>query len=460
MIVRRLAAIALLVMAPASGARAQSTEGSDPFHGSVPAGEVSAARLRLSLKDVITRGLQHNLGLLLQDEAARAAHGARWRALSDLLPHVSGAVGERRQVINLEAFGFPAPDPIVGPFTVFDARVSLSQPLVDFAALNDARAAARHERAAQLGIRSARELVVLVSVNLYLEAVTAGSRVEVARAQLATAETLLTQASNLKASGLVAGIDVVRAQAQVQAQRHRLSVTENDFEKARLRLARAIGLPLGQAIALEDAMPYAPMAAVSVETALAEALARRPDFLAAAERLAAAEATASAASAERLPSLHLDADYGVIGQQASNAHATYTIAATVRVPMFEGGRVHGRRSEAEAVVRQRRAEYEDFKGRIDLEVRTALLDVRAAAQQIEVADTAVALAAQELEQARDRFAAGVAGNIEVVLAQESVAAAAEARIAALYHHNVAKAMLARAIGIAEEAVSTLQTGAQ
>lgn len=122
--------------------------------------------------------------------------------------------------------------------------------------------------------------------------------------------------------------------------------------------------------------------------------------------------------------------------------------------------MHGRRSEAEAVVRQRRAEHEDFKGRIDFEVRTALLDVRAAAQQIDVADTAVALAAQELEQARDRFAAGVAGNIEVVLAQESVAAAAEARIAALYHHNVAKAMLARAIGIAEEAVSTLQTGAQ
>lgn len=462
MTTRLCIAVALLALVP-TAAVAQSGDAppaSSPFFGSVPAGLPSADPLPLTLKDAVSRGLEHNLGLLAQEASADASRGARWRALSELLPDVSGSVGELRQVINLEAFGFPAPDPIVGPFNVFDARVSLSQSIVDLAAFNSHRAAAFNARAEALGIRTARELVVLVAVNLYLEAVTASSRIEVARAQLDTAEALLTQARNLKASGLVAGIDVVRASVQVQNQRQRRIVAENEFEKTKLRLARAIGVPPGQSLTLVDEVPYAPLEAVTLEQALADAYAKRADYLAARDRLSAAEAAARSSSAELLPTLTLDANYGTIGQKASAAHPTYAIAATVRVPIFEGGRAQGRRIEANAQLRQRRAEFDDFRGRIDLEVRSAFLDVQAAAQQIEAARTAVALADQELTQARDRFAAGVASNIEVTAAQQSVAAAAESYIAALYSHNVAKASLARAVGVAEETVAAFLTGAQ
>ncbi|HQZ39747.1 MAG TPA: TolC family protein [Vicinamibacterales bacterium] len=462
MTTRLCIAVALLALVP-TAAVAQSGDAppaSSPFFGSVPAGLPSADPLPLTLKDAVSRGLEHNLGLLAQEASADASRGARWRALSELLPDVSGSVGERRQVINLEAFGFPAPDPIVGPFNVFDARVSLSQSIVDLAAFNSHRAAAFNARAESLGIRTARELVVLVAVNLYLEAVTASSRIEVARAQLDTAEALLTQARNLKASGLVAGIDVVRASVQVQSQRQRRIVAGNEFEKAKLRLARAIGVPPGQSLTLVDAVPYAPLEAVTLEQALADAYAKRADYLAARDRLSAAAAAARAASAEQLPTLTLDADYGTIGQKVSAAHPTYAIAATVRVPIFEGGRAQGRRIEANAQLRQRRAEFDDFRGRIDLEVRSAFLDVQAAAQQIEAARTAVVLADQELTQARDRFAAGVASNIEVTSAQQSVAAASESYIVALYSHNVAKASLARAVGVAEETVAAFLTGAQ
>jgi outer membrane protein TolC len=158
------------------------------------------------------------------------------------------------------------------------------------------------------------------------------------------------------------------------------------------------------------------------------------------------------AQGELLPTLRLDGDYGTIGQTIDGAHPTFTVAANVRVPIFEGGRAQGKRAEAEAEVRRRRAELEDYRGRIDLEVRTALLDERAASQQLETARTSQTLANQELEQARDRFAAGVASNLEVTQAQESVATAAESYLAALYNHNLAKASLARAVGIAESAI--------
>jgi outer membrane protein TolC len=424
----------------------------NPFLGSVPAGTPSAQPLVLTLKDAVGRALEHNLGLLLQEEALRQSHGAKWRALEDLLPNISGTVDERRQVLNLEAFGFPANPSIVGPFNVFDARLAISQPIVDVRALNDARAASLDEKAEARGVKSARDLVVLVAVNLYLQAVAATSRIDVARAQSDTAQALYQQASDLKASGLVAGVDVLRAQVQVQNHRQRMIVAENEFEKAKLQLARAIGLPPGQVFVLADTVPYAPLQDVSLDDALKRAYESRADYQAARDRVAAAEATRRAAAAEVLPTLRLDADYGTIGQEARQAHPTYTIAANVRVPLFEAGRAQARRAESESLLNRRKAELEDLKGRIDLEVRTSMLDVRAASQQLEAAQTTVTLANQELEQARDRFAAGVASNIEVTQAQESVASASETHIAALYAHNLAKASLARAVGIAETSI--------
>ena len=292
-----------------------------------------------------------------------------------------------------------------------------------------------------------------MSVNLYLEAVTAASRIEVVAAQQQTATALLTQAQDLKASGLVAGIDVLRADVEVQTLRQRRVAAENDAAKAKLRLARAIGLPPGQAVILADAIPYEPLAAVTLEEALRDAHEHRPDYLASRDRLSAAESEASAANAELLPSLRVDADYGTIGQTVSGAHPTYAIGATVRVPVFEGGKTQARKIEAGALVRQRRAEYDDLRGRIDLEVREAMLDVTSAAQELEAADATLALATQQLAQARDRFSAGVVGNLEVTEAQEALADAADSRLDVLYRHNLAKASLARAVGTAEQAVS-------
>src|SRR5256885_775045 len=71
---------------------------SNPFLGSVPQGTPSAEPIPLTVKDAVERALRNNLGLLLQEESASAARGARWRALAELLPDFSGSLGERRQV--------------------------------------------------------------------------------------------------------------------------------------------------------------------------------------------------------------------------------------------------------------------------------------------------------------------------------------------------------------------------
>ena len=120
------------------------------------------------------------------------------------------------------------------------------------------------------------------------------------------------------------------------------------------------------------------------------------------------------------------------------------------MPIFRGTRVRADTLEADALLQQRQAELADLDGRIDEQVRTAFLNLGSSSELVAVAQSNIDLANQTLVQAQDRFAAGVANNLDVVQAQESVAFASQSYIASLYAHNLAKISLAQAIGIAEQ----------
>jgi outer membrane protein TolC len=200
-----------------------------------------------------------------------------------------------------------------------------------------------------------------------------------------------------------------------------------------------------------------PLPDLTLEDALDRAYKTRPDYQAAIERIRAAEATRQAIAAERLPSVHVNADFGDIGLSLTNSHSTFSVAGAVQVPLFQG-ETRGRLVEADADLRARRAEADDLKAGIYYDVRTAFLDLEATREQLDVAVRVQDLAAQQLVQARDRFAAGITSNIEVVQAQEAVALANEQQIAALYGYNLAKGLLARGMGAAEEGIRRLFEG--
>jgi outer membrane protein TolC len=434
---------------------APSLPAGSPFAGGVPDGMPTAGTLSLNVAEVINRALSHNLGVLNAQETVSRASGERWIALSRLLPNVTGRLSESRQVSNLEAFGFPLNGqfpPLVGPFNVFDARVRVSQSVLDFQALSNTRAEAHNVAASRHSLRSARDLVVLVAANLYLQTIAASARAESARAQRDTAQALFSQAEDLRRSGIVAGIDVIRAEVRLATERQRVTAAENDFQRSKLQLARVIGLPMGQEFMLSQEIPFVPVPEMTIQEALDRAYKDRPDYLAAQERVHVAEARKQAALGEGLPSLSVNADVGAIGLTPGTARSTYTILGAVNVPIFEGGRLRGRLLETEADLRQRRAEAEDLRAEVYYDVRTAFLDLQATGEELQVATRARDLAGQQLTQSRDRFAAGVASNIEIIQAQEAVALASEQYIGALYAFNVSKAVLARSLGSAEDAV--------
>jgi len=450
-----------ILAVPSSAATAPGVAGQTLFFGGVPSGSPTPDELPLSLTDAIERGLKNNLGALLSDEGRRAAQGARWRLLSDLLPNLTTRTTESTQQVNLAAFGFsglPGVPQIIGPFSIFDARVFLSQPVLDFRAIHNARAGSENLKAADYSYQDARDVVVLVVANLYLQAVAGASRIDAARAQLRTAQALYDQAADLKKAGMVPAIEVLRAQVELQSQQQRLIFFENEFEKQKLNLARAIGLPSDQQFQLTDQITYSPAPAIAWEDSLQRAYEARSDYQGAIARVRAAESARKAAGGGQLPSLSFNSDYGVIGPSLGSLHGTFTVAGSLTIPIFEGGRVRSEVLQAEATLRQRRAEMEDLRGRIELELRTAFMDLKAAGEQVDVAKSALQLAGQQMEQARDRFKAGVVSNLEVVQAQESLATTNENYVSSLFAYNMAKASLARALGGAEKSVRQFLLG--
>ena len=329
------------------------------FLGGVPSGPPTAAALSLSIAEAINRALAHNLGLLLTEDGVERARGARWRALGDLMPNISGRISETSQQVNLRAFGFSLPSGfpgVVGPYQIVDARVYLSQAVLDLKATNEARAETHNVAAARYDLKTARDLVVLVAADAYSQAVAAAARTEVARAQVETAEALYTQTADMKQNGLVANIEVLRADVQLETERQRVTAAQNQFEKAKLQLARLIGLPLGQAVTLTDQISSVPLPEMTLDQAVERAYRTRPDYQAALERIHAAEATRRAVVGDTLPSVRVNANYGDIGVSLGDSHGTFSVVGAVEVPIFQGGRTRGRLLEADTDLRSRRAE--------------------------------------------------------------------------------------------------------
>ena len=433
-----------------------------PYLGSVPTGAPTGTVLNLSLSEALDRGLKYNLGLIESDVRTRTARAERLRRLNELLPNVNASVSQTAEQVNLRALGLKIPiagfPVVVGPFGIQDARGYVSQTLFDWNSVENLRASNERLKASQKSYKSSRDLVVLAVANAYLQVISDSSTVESQQAQVSTSQALYQRAHDQQAAGVAARIDELRAQVELQTQQQRLIAARDQRFKDMLSLARAIGLPAGQEFTLVDNVPYAPLEGVSLDKTLQDAYANRPDYLSAQLEVSAARLSRKAAVAENYPSLTSAANYGDIGPNFSHSHGTFTASASVNIPIFEGTRVKADVLEADALLQQRQAQLEDLKGHIDQDVRSAFFDLDSASELVKVADSNMALARETLSEAQDRFAAGVTDNIEVVQAQESVSVADQAYISSLYAFNIAKVQLARAVGIAEQAVKAYLGG--
>lgn len=431
---------------------------SGQYLGSTSSEKLHPSTIELTFKDALERGIRFNLGLFLSRTNAEQSRAERWKAVSELLPHLEGSLRESAQRVNLRALGIPfANIPRTVDVGNSDARVGLTTFFLNLPALSQSGAAGASEAAARSDYQNSRDIVVVAISNSYLSLAASQALLDFAEADLTTAESLYQLAKDREAAGLSAEVDTLRAQVEWQSRQERVIEARNTLAKQKIALLRLLGFDIHQPIRLASDTGYEPVQAPTDETAYKQALEFRQDYRSEQEQLRSAQLAKRAAQFERTPKIGITADYGALGTAPGNAVATWNTGVTLRLPLFEGGRINADIAEADAVLRQKQAKLEDTRTRIAQQVEEAVLDLEAARQQVEVSHAALGYANRALTQSRDRFSAGVTNNIEVIQAQEALVSANEQWVNSLYIYNITKVLLGRAMGTAETSAKSFFT---
>lgn len=427
------------------------------FTGAAVGQQPERGALALSLKRAVQIAIapDGNAQIELSAEALKQANARSGQALAPLLPDVSSSLSYRNQTLNLNASGlrlgipaipgFEIPS-LVGPFNTMDARLSGSQSVFDISSIRRLQSAHAGISAAKSDMESMAERVAAQVARAYLLAIRADADVETARANITLSQAVLNQAENQKGAGTGTGIEITRARVQLTNDRQRLLVEENARRSAHLRLLRSMDLSLSIELELTDKLGYAPVDAVTLERAKAQALAERPDLKAQQARESSTRLSASATKLERVPSVSFFGDYGTIGLGFDDAMPTRTVGVTLRVPLFDGGRRDYRRIEAASQYRAEIVRTKELKEQIELDVRLALDALHSAEEQVKVAREGLQLSENELAQARRRYDAGVAYGLEITDAQTRLERARDNQTEALYNYNLARIDLENAMG--------------
>jgi outer membrane protein len=451
---RALATIASIAFASTTAA-AQQPASAPPGPADQPGGVIP-----LSLGDAARLAARQSalvLGARLRADEAQARVRQR---RADLLPGLSSYVQEAGRTFNTSTLGidFPATpgnpplfDPkgqVEGPVNTLDVRGRVQQNLLDFGAIGRVRQAQAQARSSNADADATAEQAANVATNAYVRAMRADADLRARQADTVLATDLLRIAQSQLQAGTGVGLDVTRARAQLAATRAALIASRNARDHAHLDLLRSLSLPVGTDVALTDSLsPAATGEAIPDEaTLVAQALRNRPDLIAEEQRIQAAKQGLSAIKAERLPSLGLVADDGVIGKNGAKLLNTYTWGLQVTLPIFDGFKREARVQEQESVVKEAEIRRRDLEQQAQVDVRGALLDIANTREQVDAAAERLRLAEQEVSQARDRFNAGVAGNADVVNASLALTASRTLVNDAETAYQLARVSLARAIG--------------
>src|SRR5438105_662760 len=314
------------------------------------------AVLQLSLKQAVEIALapEGSTRVKLAEEALKQAQARSAESRAALLPDFEASVTGQNETVNLRAFGLQFPTvpilgftipTVAGPFTVFDARGTLNQSVFDLSSIRRYQASRVAIQAAKAENAGTRDQVTDQVAKVYLSALRAQAALDAAHANVGLSEALLKLAQSQKNAGTGTGIEITRADVQRANDRQRLLVAENEVERTHLELLRTIGIKLDNSVELTDQLRYNPADNIELRQALEDARKNRPELRAQQQREETAKLNYSATKLERLPSVAAFANYGSIGAGISDMVPTRTYGASLRIPLFDGGRRDARRVE-------------------------------------------------------------------------------------------------------------------
>jgi outer membrane protein len=440
-------------------ARAQQQDAQQPKSSALP-GPVPTGSMKLTLEQAVSLALKQNptaqIALITAAESVQDKNVSR----AALLPQGEMKTAYSVNRINLQAEfggkplvpGFALPGH-VGPYEMFSSGPAFSTPIFDLSLWKQYQSARSNMDAAKENSLSTREQVILLVVSQYIGALRDVADVEASKSRVDLAKALYDQAADLQKEGVGTGIDTLRANVELQNEKQRLIEAENNRDASLFGLSKLLNLDPRQKVELADSLGFFETPQPEVNSSLDIALDGRPEWKAILAQEKALRYDKQSIQDSRLPSLDFNGNWYYLGTKFDNGIPTYQYQASLNFPIFTSGRIKAQVTKADLEVKRIEQQKDDLRNQIGLDVKTSLLNLESARNEVQVANLGVQLANQEVGQARDRFEAGVANNIEVITAQDSLSRANDNQIAALYRFNQARADYARAIGQMERAYS-------
>jgi outer membrane protein len=412
--------------------------------------------LKLTLEQSVALAIKQNptqqIAVLNAAESVQDKNITR----AELLPQASLRVADSANRVNVDAqFGgtvppqFPFPEHI-GPYQLFSAGPSFSSSIFDLSLWKRYKAARSNVDASKANSLTTREQVILLVVSQYIGTLRSVANVEASRSRVELAQALYDQAADLQKEGVGTGIDTLRANVELQNEKQRLIEAENERDSSLFGLSKLLNLDPRQKIELADSLSFFDTPQPDVEASIDDALSTRQEWKAIESQEKSAKLEKQASQFQRLPSVRFDGNWAYFGSSPGSSIPTYQYEGSVNMPLFTGGRIRAEVAKADLELQKIDQQRADLRNQIALDVKTALLNLQSARNEVQVANLGVQLAKEEVDQARDRFKAGVANNIEVISAQDSLSRANDNQIGALYRFNQARADFARAVGQMEK----------
>ena len=408
---------------------------------------------QLTLRQALDIALQNSINLRTAIAQLEQASGVYEQSRSALLPQLNVAMFQSERTIDLLGLGLDLSSSTrgkIGPFGSMDARLYLSQDLLNLASLRAWQSSRTARESSRLLVANAREFVVLTVVSSYLDALKAKMTRTTLASQVALAEELYNITRDRVSQGIAAELDANRAMQQVNALRQEWQEAEQRYVMAKLNLANILQSRITPDFEVADDRAYGVETALNRDTVIQTALASRFDYRSAQDSVKAAELKLKSIRASRLPVLGLRANDGQSGNTPVNNVNVWTIQGVITFPVFTSGLIRGEIEEAEGQLREATTALDQNRSHIETDILSSISGVEWALKEVQTSEGNVKLSRQEVELARSRFTQGIADNTEVVNAQDRLEKADDAHIRALYALGLARANLARATGGAEK----------
>lgn len=415
----------------------------------------------LGVEEAIDRAVSTNLRTRLSREKIREAEAEVRAAYTAYNPRLNLNAQQYNRSVNLASQGLSGSDlPVptrIGPFYTFTSNLEFVYRLYDRSRHWTVRSREIEETISELKADSERRAVTVLTSATYIQLLEAREATRVSQSDLDVAQRLMELASDQERAGIAAGVDVTRAQTRLAERELQL---EQDREKVRTtqrRLLRLTGLPLTGELLLQDDLLHLPNPFPPVDEAVALAKQNRVEVKVAEEEIALAESRFDKAKTEDDPTLDFVADAGLAGNTPfSNSTFIHNVGLSLNIPLYDGGLTREQSKAAESRIEQARLEREDVEIQVEEDVREAYSLLETSERSMSTAEQSIRLAAEELEMARDRFAAGLTNNVEVLAAEAAFTRANYNRLDALGNYDLGLIRLAAASGQPELLLETFR----